>query len=296
MYPMGTGLSFMSRLVVTFIDTAWGDCILIESHTDAGQTRYGLVDCNDISTSPAAMEFVIRRVQSNIGDRALPSPLFDFVVMTHGHADHAAGLQTMINRFATDWFWYPKMTSGPAIKVIHFANRFAEKVHRHQAVDRGKLLPDLGAVQLKVLWPPPGEPAAGEPYIGPYDPNNENNNSIVLALTLDKITFVLTSDCEAGNWPAIVKDYSLSGIRMFQAPCHGSQAGMFDRRGGTPWLDHLKKNVKIVISGHGQPNPQPDPVVLGELDHRKFKSFNTNEHYHVSFETDGHKVQTKWAH
>jgi len=278
----------MSRLLVTFIDTAWGDSILIESHSEHGQVRYGLIDCNDNGTSRPAAEFIRRRVEANAQGSSIPFPLFDFVLLSHGHADHSNGLATIMKQYGTRWFWYPKTTSLSAIKTIAFANRFTREVRLHQAVDRSRELPDLGDVNLKILWPPYQND-------GPYDPENENNNSVVLALTLDRVSIVLTSDCEANNWSQILEDLPTKGVRIFQVPCHGAEQGMFDRFGQTPWLDHLKKNAKVVISGHSQLFSQPDPVVVSELERRKIKTLRTDEHYHVTISTNGRTVQAKAA-
>ena len=82
--------------------------ILIEILDDAGQTHYGLVDCNDTSNQRSAYLFVKRFLERQGVDLTDGQRIFDFVLLTHGHADHANGIQSMISAFKTDWFWYPK--------------------------------------------------------------------------------------------------------------------------------------------------------------------------------------------
>lgn len=270
-----------AELTVTLIDVGWGDSILIESSDDDGSTHYALVDCNDTSVSRSSYLFVKRHFERRGVDVDSPEKLFEFVMLSHGHADHASGIQAMLSEFGTDWFWYPKSVEfGGFAKILRYANRYPQKVSRHQAIDSSKVLPPLGAVQLRAMWPPhvPG---------GAFDSSNENNNSIVLALTLDQVTILLTGDCEASNWPGIVGDLAqLPGLSVFQAPHHGAENGVFDGT-DTPWLSEIGPDVWIAMSSHIRPHNHPAPEVIHTLDEREFTAFRTDQHYHLTFSTDG---------
>lgn len=272
----------MSRLSITLIDVGWGDSILVEILDNTGQTHFGLVDCNDTSNQRSAYLFVKRFLERQGKDLTSGERIFDFVLLTHGHADHANGIQAMMSAFKTDWFWYPKSVDfGGFAKLISYANKYPQKVNRHQAVDSTKLLPDIGDVKLDVLWPP-YEPG------GVYDSNNENNNSIVLVLTLGEVSFLLSGDCEADNWDQILGEIpGIPGLAVFQAPHHGAVNGVFTGHGDTPWLDVLPGETRIAMSSHIRPHNHPAPEVISELSSRNIEPFRTDQHYHLTFSTDG---------
>lgn len=227
-----------------------------------------------------------------------PDPTFALVLLTHGHADHASGIQAMMSAFRTDWFWYPKSVEhGGFAKIISYANRYPQKVVRHQAIDDTKVLDPLGDVNLRALWPPHTAAA-------PFDSRNENNNSVVLLLTLGQVSFVLTGDLEATRWARLMPDIqSIPGLAVFQTPHHGAVNGVFDASGNTPWLDVLPQAARIAMSSHIRPHNHPAPQVVQELASRQITPFRTDEHYHLIFQTDGSldangepSVTVEWTH
>ncbi|MEM9365322.1 MAG: MBL fold metallo-hydrolase [Planctomycetota bacterium] len=276
----------MARLTVTMIDVGWGDCILLEFEKDGQDPRYALIDCNDRPNQRLALSFVKRHLQTKQVDWRNRRHFFDFVLLTHGHDDHSRGLKQMMSEFETKWFWYPKSGHPGLAGLLRYANRSA-KVDAHQSVDETKLLPDFGDVSMKILWPPHSP-------TGPHDPNDENNNSVVMALTLADVSFVLTGDCKASNWPSIVSKLPVN-LKVIQVPHHAAKNGMFDSSGGTPWLDAIASNVEIGMSCHISPHKHPHPDVITELNSQARSYFRTDEHYHVSFSTDGATVKKKWS-
>jgi len=275
----------MSLLSVTFIDVGWGDSILIESEDDQGNIRYALIDCNDTTKSRSSYLFIKRFFERQQYQPA-NGRFFDFILLSHGHADHGSGIQAIMRDFPTDWFWYPKSVElGSFAKILRYANRYQQKVNRHQAIDLTKNLGTLGNVQLSALWPPNSGNQA-------HDANNENNNSVVLQLTLDDVSFILTGDCEAENWPQIVNNIPAGNQRvaLFQSPHHGAVNGLFDQANNTPWLDsveNLPHVPVIVMSSHIRPHHHPASQVTNELDNRNINYLRTDIHYHVTIRTDG---------
>lgn len=280
----------MAELSVTLIDVGWGDSILVESIDDAGTRRFGLIDSNDYENERSSLIFVKRHLDRLRVDYDATQHLFEWVLLTHGHADHARGLKRMLSTFGTKNFWYPKsVASTTHATLLHYANNAARVLH-HQAIDATKTFPNFGPIALKALWPDHNQ----------VDASNENNNSVVLTLTLGTVTFVLTGDSEADNWPVIAQRLPPT-VKVFQVPHHGGRNGVFDAAGATPWLDHLTgagaaTTPKLALSSHIRPHGHPHPDVVTTLNASGLESFRTDLHYHLTFSTDGTGVEVKYSH
>jgi competence protein ComEC len=278
----------MARLAVTLIDVGWGDSILIQSDDGPGTRRFALVDCNDYETERSSLIFVKRFFEREQIDYEASRPNFEWVLLTHGHADHARGMKRMLSLFGTRQFWYPKSVPTTTYgSLLDYANR-SDRVQHHQAVDSTKILDpsvDFGDVSVRVLWPEYDQ----------VDASNENNNSVVLALTLGQVSFVLTGDAEAENWATIAGRLPPS-IRVFQVPHHGGRNGTFGPGDITPWLDLLPAATQLALSSHIRPHGHPHVDVVNVLAARSFVAFRTDVQSHLTFSTEGTKVEVQYSH
>jgi beta-lactamase superfamily II metal-dependent hydrolase len=293
----------MRALRATLIDVGWGDSILLEYEDAAGKSSYGLVDSNDSTDVKSTFIFLKR-----FFDRKKPGwenkrPNLDFIILSHIHSDHGHGLQTIMSKFGTKRFWYPK-TPKPAFftKLLNYVNRSTtvntSRCKFHQAIDKTKkpdkanpsgLVETFGEVERTVLWPPHGV----------VDAVNENNNSIVLSLKLDNVAFVLTGDAEGKVWQQIRNDIPAE-TRVFKVPHHGSVNGTFAGQ-ATPWvtrLGELQQEQHLGISCHLRPHTHPDQEVVDALaaPGLQFSTYRTDLHYHITFATDGQDVTVKYSH
>jgi competence protein ComEC len=282
----------MARLSVTLIDVGWGDSILIESDDDGGGRHFALVDCNDYETERSSLVFVKRFFDRASIDFEASRPNFEWTLLTHGHADHARGMKRMLSMFGTRHFWYPKSVASTTFgTLLSYANS-STRVQHHQSIDATKILDpaiDFGNASLKVLWPDHDQ----------VDASNENNNSVVLAITLGNVTFVMTGDAEAENWTTIAPRLPAT-VRVFQVPHHGGRNGVFDPADdSTPWLDLLSSATtrpQLALSSHIRPHGHPHPDVVNALTGANFEAFRTDWHSHLTFSTDGTTVDVQYSH
>ena len=275
----------MSELSVTLIDVGWGDSILLEATDAAGGSHYGLIDSNDTSTLRSSHIF-LKRFFERKGEKIPTSqPLFDWVLLSHAHADHGQGLKRILQDFGTLSFWYPKSESRAAFftDLIRYAGK-SSRVEHHQSIDTTKSLPDFGGCPMQVLWP----------KYGVMD-DNENNNSVVLVLTLGAYSFVLAGDAEIEVWRQIAGQLPARPL-IFKVPHHGSHNGTIDTGGVTPWLSHCGAGSKVAVSSHIRPFEHPDADVVAALDASGVPWYRTDRHYHINFSTNGKQVHVKYSH
>jgi beta-lactamase superfamily II metal-dependent hydrolase len=272
------------ELRVFVLDVGWGDAIFLESRDRQGNWHFALVDSNDTSSNRFTLNFIKRRLQT-LGIDFRDQPYFlDFVLLSHGHSDHGQGLKAVMQEFGTKQFWYSKSSNwGSAISLLEFANNPNQNsIQHHQAIDDNRELPKFGDVELEVIWPRDEQ-----------DPEpDENNNSVVMTLTLDRKTFLLTGDAEKEVWQHVAGDIPIE-TTFVKVPHHGSVNGSFD--GDDPaWLDQCPQNATLGISCHIGRFGHPDQEVIDLFEQHNFESPRTDRNYHLVFFTDGEDAKVQY--
>ncbi len=276
----------MSLLSVTLIDVAWGDSIFIETINVNGDSLYGLIDSKEEDYDKSSYNFIEKFFERKFFKQKDKIPPFEFIIASHAHADHITGLKTIMTKYGAKDFWYSKDNQDPAFSLLlGYCNKNNSKVLHHEALNTNKILPDFGDVKMKVLWPP-------------YNiiDNNTNNNSIVLQLELNNVSFILTGDAEREVWKQIASTLP-ANIKFFKVPHHGSNNGTLKTDLSTPlWLDNCPNDMLIGISSHISPFKHPTKPVIDLFEARKKgQYFRTDINYHLTFETDGTNLRVKYS-
>lgn len=280
----GINRGMMARLSATLIDVGWGDSIFIETESDNGNSFYGLVDSNDTSNLQSSFIFLKKYFEKKGVKIPSDKPIFDFIILSHAHTDHGQGLKAIMKGFGTQQFWYPKTLQwGSLAYLIKFSNQSSEVLH-HQSVDNTKVFPMFGDVNMEIWWPPRDK----------ID-QNENNNSIIICLSLNNVSFVFSGDAEGEVWDQI-SDKINQNVFVFKVPHHGSVNGTFNSSGNTPWLSRCSPQTKLGISSHVRPFSHPHQQVIDKFNQIGQQYYRTDEHYHVKFETDGTSTSVKYSH
>ena len=284
----------MSELHATLIDVGWGDSIFLESIDANGKSHYALVDSNDLAVpekgrdiSQASMLYVKKFFQRNKINVPANRPNFHFTMLSHFHTDHGQGLKQMMKYFGTKHFWYPKCHDpGNLAYLFEYSNR-SSRVKHHQSIDHSKKFLKFGDADMKLLWPRHDDPPS----------KDENDNSLVLAITLDDITFLLTGDAEKPVWNAI-KDEIPSTTRFFKVPHHGSVNGSMmsktSKKGA--WIAKCPSKAVLGISAHYSPFKHPHDNVIDLFTQKNRRYFRTDHHYHLTFSTNGTDLEVKYSH
>jgi competence protein ComEC len=273
-----------NKLRLTIIDVGMGDSLFLESIDGRGTSHYALIDSNDSTYSRSSYIFLRRFFEKKQEKVPSSSALFDWVLMTHAHADHGAGLQRILKDFGTKYFWHSDSPNYPVLiaKLLDYARK-SNQVANYEALDTSAVLPRFGGATMEVLWPEPG-----------VLDKNENNNSVVLAITRGQVTFVLTGDAEADIVWTRISSKIPKTTKFFKVPHHGATNGTFTNANATPWLAVLPKKALLGISSHILPYSHPDRKVVNALSGRTL--YRTDLHYHICVETDGVDVEVSYSH
>ncbi|MEJ2310538.1 MAG: MBL fold metallo-hydrolase [Gammaproteobacteria bacterium] len=274
----------MSKLRVIMLDVGWGDSILLESEDEAGNRHFAMVDSNDTSRNRFTLNFLKRCLQTKGIDHRDTKHFLDFVLLTHGHADHGQGLKAIMQEFGTRHFWYSKSSNWSSMGSLLSYARLSSNVEHHQAINDGIALPKFGDVELDVIWPIDGRESEAD----------ENNNSVVMTLKLGNQCFVLSGDAEKEVWEHVASEIPAE-TTFFKVPHHGSINGSFD--GDDPaWLDDCPDAAVLGISCHVGRFGHPHHEVIDLFRNHNREYFRTDEQYHLVFETDGQQTRRYFHH
>ena len=271
----------MSQLKIILIDVAWGDSIFLESIDDNGNEFYALIDSNDTTNYKSSLIFLKRYFQRKFNTSRINKPVLDWVMLTHAHLDHGQGLKEIMRTFGARRFYYSKsVLSSSLAHLQNYANRAQIP---HQAIDNNRIFPNFGDVQVEVLWP-------NEDDIS----SDENNNSIVLKMSVHDQTCMLTGDAEEDVWN-VIKTQIPDNTVFFKVPHHGSKNGTLDRAGNGTWTTNCPTSAFLAMSTHNRPHNHPHQEVLDVLDNEGFTYSRTDDNYHIEILVDASGMTTKYS-
>jgi competence protein ComEC len=196
----------------------------------------------------------------------------DLVVLTHPHEDHVTGLVTVLERYDVDQALVPPTTDdSPAYSAWREALD-REHVPTTEAVADQWI--DLGGGAWLSVLHPPAEPLAGA---------EEDDNAVVLKLTLGEASFLLTADLGAKGETYLTNRHADLRATVLKVAHHGSAGS------SSPDFLAAVQPLTAVVSV-GQPNGYglPSPETLERLEPRPV--FRTDLNGDIEISTDGERL------
>jgi competence protein ComEC len=250
------------RLTVTFLDVGQGDAILIRS--PAGHRI--LVDGGP--SGEAISEALGRHLP--FWDRHL-----DLVVLTHPDQDHLAGLVTVLERYDVDQALLPATECGSAV-----CRSWSEALEREHVptteASAGQWIDLGGGAWLSVLHPPP-EGLTGA---------DEDDNGVVLKLTLGEASFLLTADLGEKGETYLTNRHADLRATVLKVAHHGSAGST-----SPDFLAGVQPLMAVVSVGRDNGYGLPSPGTLGRLEPRPV--FRTDVNGDIEISTDGERLWVK---
>lgn len=259
----------VDRLTVTFLDVGSGDAILVQvpgNHNlliDGGGTYDGRFDVGARVVAPVLLDRHIRRL--------------DLVALTHAHPDHARGLVSLMRLFPTQHL----LTNGTPMREGYLRDILVAGERwntRHHTAPDGRREWQWGDLRLTVLSPPTAEEQARTSW----DPESENDRSLVLLLQYGEVRILLTGDITGLTESWLLTHREELHADVMQVAHHGSKTSTtpdFGRR--------VQPRDGIISLGAGNYFGHPHPRVLETLHEQNVRVWRTDIHGAVTVSTDG---------
>lgn len=257
-------LSREKELRITFLDVGQGDCAVIE--TPGGQVI--LVDGG--GQLPFPREAWQRRREVYDAGREVVVPYLkyrgirkiDYLVITHGDADHAGGLAAVAERF-------------PVRRVIVGLHAPGTEMERRLM----RVLEDKGAKLFKASrgrgWPL--EPGVSWQFLHPgreFSPGGKtNDHSVVFLLSAYGRTVLMPGDIEEEAEREIAAAWNLPPVDLLKVAHHGSRTST-----QPVWLEEVDPVHAVISVGEKNRFGHPSPEVLRRLEERGTMVWRTDRH------------------
>ncbi len=230
----------VGECTLTFLTIGKGDAFLL---TTPEQTHY-LVDTGKAQDYPQIARLLRQKGVDHL----------EGIFLSHGHKDHAGCLEALMKAFPTDRVYIS------ARDTVSYTEILPREIVPAQG---GELVELTGGEVLNL------EGVTAEIWIpNTVDPQNANNNSVVMRLTHGDCSFLMMGDAELEEEAALMaSDFPLQAD-VLKLGHHGE-----DDATSPAFLDRVKPSIGL-ITGNEAENPESiEPKITAALTQRSVKAY-----------------------
>ena len=244
-----------NRLEVTFIDVGQADSILLENNGN-----YMLVDAGNNEDGPKLVSYF-----KNQGIKD-----FSYVVGTHPHEDHIGGLDDIIKNFNIETFYMPDVIT--TTKTFEDVLDALEEKNISLSIPNKNDTFSLGDASVKVL------------YVGTEEESDLNDTSIVLKISFENVSFLLTGDASTKVEDSLDrKDLESTVLKVGH---HGSSTATNE-----DFLNLVNPQYAVISVGKNNQYNHPHNEVLNTLAKNNITTYRTDEDGTIQMITDGVNIE-----
>lgn len=243
-------------LSVYFLDVGQADSILIKF-----KDEYMLIDAGNNNDGESLVKYF-----DYLGIKE-----FKYVFGTHAHEDHIGGMDNIINNFKIDNFYMPDdtTTTETFLDILNALEKNNIKFQTPKVVN--KL--ELGDAKIDILSCKSRQ-------------QDLNDDSIVLKLTYNNISFLFTGDATQNVEKELVnKDIQSTVLKVGH---HGSKYS-----NSAAFLNKVKPQFAVISCGINNEYYHPHKVVLDKLEKLNTKIYRTDLDGTIVAITDGENIEFK---
>lgn len=246
---------------IYFLDVGQGDSILI---TMPNQKTI-LIDGGPSPSVVANIDAVLPFWKRNI----------DLMILTHPHADHAAGLIEVAKRYRIDRFLYN------GVRYDTYTYNTLIDLLNNQGVDviiaKSGMKYNFGTCELNVL------------YSGTSDMvfSDVNDTSVVSQLNCDKFNAFFPADVSINIEQQLISSGALNDLEVLKVGHHGSKYSTSEN-----FLDVIKPEIAVLTLGKNKFG-HPHKTTIDKLEKSGANIYSTFENGMIEIVTDGVKYLVK---
>ncbi len=264
------------ELRVTFIDVAQGSAALLELPggpcmlVDGGGFYDNRFDVGARIIAPLLWHKKIATVET--------------LVLSHPNSDHLNGLLFVAKHFNVETVWMSQ-EEVPSQPYQDFLKIISEKNIRIVALEELRRPQEINGIRFRVLYPPKDflQRKAQDPWRTP------NNNSLVVKVTFDKVSFLLPGDIEAEAEQEILQ-LAASALEstVLLVPHHGSKSS------STPkFLDGVDPTIAVISARWKNTFGFPHQKIINRYERQGCQIFRTDQGGAITMTTDGTHLSVK---